>query len=142
MPVADQTLRIGELARLAGTTPRTVRYYEEIGLLAAPDERDAGAHRTYGPSDLARLQEILRLKRLLGLSLDELREVMAGEDARAARRVAFRTTESQAERERMLAEASSHLDALLGHVGRHKAEVEAYEAELLERRERLRAAKA
>jgi hypothetical protein len=40
----------------------------------------------------------------------------------------------------MLAEASSHLDALLGHVRRHKAEVEAYEAELLERLAQLRAA--
>jgi DNA-binding transcriptional MerR regulator len=140
--VQERTLRIGELARLAGTTPRTVRYYEEIGLLAAADERGAGAHRTYGEADLARLREILRLKRLLGLSLDELRDVMAGEDARAARRVAFRETEDPAARERMLAEASSHLDALLGHVGRHKAEVEAYEAELLERRELLRAAQA
>jgi DNA-binding transcriptional MerR regulator len=135
--VQERTLRIGELAKLAGTTPRTVRYYEEIGLLAPSDERGAGAHRTYGVGDLERLREILRLKSLLGLSLDELREVMAGEDARAARRIAYQSTEDPAERRRMLDEAAAHVDSLLEHVSRHKRDVEAYEAELLERRENL-----
>jgi len=139
--VLPRTLRIGELARLAGTTPRTVRYYEEIGLLAAAEERGAGEHRTYTHADLERLNEILRLKSLLGLSLDELREVMAGEDARATRRAAWQATEDPAERRRMLAEARAHVESLLAHVSRHKADVEAYEAELLERLEKIRAAR-
>jgi MerR family transcriptional regulator, repressor of the yfmOP operon len=138
--VQERTLRIGELARLAGTTPRTVRYYEEIGLLAAAEERGAGEHRTYTQADLARLNEILRLKSLLGLSLDSLREVMAGEDARAARRAAWDATEDPVQRRRMLEEARAHVEALLGHVSRHKADVEAYEGELLARLERIRAA--
>jgi len=138
--VQERTLRIGELARLAGTTPRTVRYYEEIGLLAAVEERGAGEHRTYTQSDLARLNEILRLKSLLGLSLDALREVMAGEDARAARRAAWDATDDPAERRRMLEEAQAHVESLLAHVSRHKADVEAYEAELRARLERIRAA--
>jgi DNA-binding transcriptional MerR regulator len=138
--VQERTLRIGELARLAGTTPRTVRYYEEIGLLAVAEERGAGEHRTYTQADLARLNEILRLKTLLGLSLEELREVMAGEDARAARRAAWDATEDPAERRRMLEEARAHVESLLGHVSRHKADVEAYEAELLARLDRIRAA--
>jgi MerR family transcriptional regulator, repressor of the yfmOP operon len=133
--------RIGELARQAGTTPRTVRYYEEIGLLAPAEERGAGEHRTYTPADLERLNEILRLKSLLGLSLDELRAVMAGEDARAARRAAWDATEDPAERRRMLAEARAHVESLLAHVSRHKAEVEAYEAELRARLERIGAAR-
>jgi DNA-binding transcriptional MerR regulator len=141
VPVAERTLRIGELARLAGTTPRTVRYYEEIGLLHAPEERGAGEHRTYREADLARLREVLRLKSLLGLSLDALRAVMAGEDARHERKAAWDATEDPAARRALLAEAISHVEALLGHVGRHKAEVEAYEDELLQRLERLRAAK-
>jgi MerR family transcriptional regulator, repressor of the yfmOP operon len=138
MSATADTLRIGELARLAGTTPRTVRYYEELGLLAHADEREAGEHRTYTEADLERLRELLRLKSLLGLTLDELREVMAGEDARAARRAAWPATEDPAERRRMLDEASAHVEALLGHVRRHKRDVEAYEAELLERRAALR----
>ena len=51
-------MRIGELARAAGMTPRTVRYYEEIGLLPESGERAAGAHREYGDEDLARLREL------------------------------------------------------------------------------------
>ena len=139
--VGERTLRIGELARQAGTTPRTVRYYEEIGLLAAAEERGAGEHRTYSANDLERLREILRLKSLLGLSLDELREVMAGEDARAARRAAWDATEDPAQRRRMLAEARAHVESLLAHVSRHKAEVDAYEAELLARLDRIRGAR-
>ena len=83
-------MRIGELAREAGTTPRTVRYYEEIGLLPSVGERMAGSHREYGSGDLERLLEVLRLKDLLGLSLDELREVVHGEAARPARRRSWR----------------------------------------------------
>ena len=138
--VGDRMLRIGELARLAGTTPRTVRYYEEIGLLAAAEERGAGEHRTYTHADLARLSEILRLKSMLGLSLEELRDVMAGEDARAARRAAWDATADPAERQRMLAEARAHVESLLAHVSRHKADVDAYESELLARLERIQAA--
>jgi DNA-binding transcriptional MerR regulator len=140
MAVAERTLRIGELAKLAETTPRTVRYYEEIGLLAGADERESGEHRTYTGADLERLSEILRLKSLLGLTLDELRDVMRGEDARAERKRAWHETDDPAQRRRLLTEASDHLERLLELVGRHKQRVEAYEAELLARRERLRAA--
>ena len=79
-------MRIGALAKASGTTVRTVRYYEEIGLLPRADSREAGEHREYDEADVERLSELLRLKGLLGLSLDELREVMVGEQARAERR--------------------------------------------------------
>jgi MerR family transcriptional regulator, repressor of the yfmOP operon len=140
MAVAQRSLRIGELAKLAETTPRTVRYYEEIGLLAEAGERESGEHRTYTAADVERLREILRLKSLLGLTLDELRDVMRGEDARAERKRAWHETDDPELRRRLLAEASDHLERLLELVGRHKQRVEAYEGELLARRERLRAA--
>ena len=73
-------LRIGEVARLAGTTPRTIRYYEELGLLPAAGERRPGAHRTYAEADVERLTELLRLKDLLGLTLEELKELVEAED--------------------------------------------------------------
>ncbi len=106
-------MRIGEAAKLSGTTARTIRYYEEIGLLPATGERSAGAHRIYTDDDVARMREILRLKRLLGLSLDELRDVMHGEDARAERRRAWQETSDPAERRRILLEAGAHTDGLL-----------------------------
>jgi DNA-binding transcriptional MerR regulator len=142
MDVAERMLRIGELAKQAETTPRTVRYYEEIGLLAEAGERESGEHRSYSAADLERLREILRLKSLLGLTLDELRRVMQGEDARAVRRREFLETADPAERRRILAEASAHVDSVLVLVRRRKGELEALESELLERRERLRAASA
>jgi DNA-binding transcriptional MerR regulator len=130
-------MRIGQLAREAGTTPRTVRYYEEIGLLPASDERVAGSHREYGPEDVARVRELLRLKQMLGLSLDELRVVMHGEDERAKRRREYDETTDPAERQRLLIEATGHTDALLEIVGRRKDELSSFEAELNERRQRL-----
>ncbi|HEX5196394.1 MAG TPA: MerR family DNA-binding transcriptional regulator, partial [Gaiellales bacterium] len=45
--------RIGELARRVGTTPRAVRYYEELGLLPGSDRSD-GAHRVYDEQDEVR----------------------------------------------------------------------------------------
>src|SRR6185312_16903066 len=58
-------LRIGDVARLVGTTPRTIRYYEEKGLLPPAPGRPAGQHRVYEQADVERLREILRLKELL-----------------------------------------------------------------------------
>jgi MerR family transcriptional regulator, repressor of the yfmOP operon len=136
--VVVRTLRIGELARLAGTTPRTVRYYEEIGLLPEAGPREIGAHRTYTEADLERLREILRLKQLLGLSLDELKALVAAEEARATLRAEFRATEDRAERRRILGEGLVHLDAQLALVRRRLTELQALEGELSARRARNR----
>ena len=64
---------IGDIARKAGLTPRTIRYYEDIGLLASV-RRVEGGRRVYTDDDLRRLKFITRLK-VLGLSLDEMKEL-------------------------------------------------------------------
>ena len=79
-------LRIGEVAERVGVTPRTIRYYEELGLLGSGSAREKGAHRTYVETDVARLQELIRLRDLLGLTLEELVELAEAEEARAALR--------------------------------------------------------
>jgi DNA-binding transcriptional MerR regulator len=134
-------VRIGELAREAGTTPRTVRYYEEIRLLPSAGGRAAGAHREYGSADLERVLLILRLKDLLGLSLEELREVVRGEDARSVRRREWLSTSDPAARTRILEEAGADVDRLLELVARRRDELETLERELLDRRDRVRAAR-
>jgi DNA-binding transcriptional MerR regulator len=128
-------VRIGALAASVGTTVRTVRYYEELGLLSG--ERTAGGHREYDDADVERLRELVRLKQLLGLTLEELQAVMAGEDARAARRRAWHSASSASERERLLAEGLAHTESLLEMVRRRRADLEAFEAELLARRARI-----
>lgn len=70
-------LRIGDLARLAGTTARTVRHYHAEGLLPAP-ARDQSGYRRYGASALIRLVRIRRLREL-GLPLDRIAELLDGE---------------------------------------------------------------
>jgi DNA-binding transcriptional MerR regulator len=89
-------MRIGEVAKLAGTTPRTIRYYEEIGLLPAAGGRERGAHRLYAEADVERLTELLRLKDLLGLSLEELKELVEAEGSISSAAVARRSPSSKA----------------------------------------------
>jgi DNA-binding transcriptional MerR regulator len=82
----DPVYRIGEVATRVGVTTRTIRYYEELGLLGCAGDRAKGAHRLYTEANVARLQELIRLRDLLGLSLDELVELAEAEDARAVLR--------------------------------------------------------
>jgi len=67
-------MRIGEFAKRAGVTPRTIRYYESLGLLG-PSERQGSGFRYYTEAELAKLQKINALKEL-GLSLDEITSVI------------------------------------------------------------------
>jgi len=132
-------LRIGDVAQLTGTTPRTIRYYEEIGLLPATGSRARGAHRAYAESDVERLQELLRLKDLLGVSLDELRELIAAEDARATLREEWQSgVEDPVRRRQILEEAVTHLGLQLQLVRRRRDEIADLEAELVAKRRRLR----
>ena len=72
----ERPLRIGEVAELVGTTTRTIRYYEEIGLLPGAADREQGKHRCYTQADVERVREIVRLRDLLGLSLDQLSQLL------------------------------------------------------------------
>ena len=67
-------MRIGELAQIAGVTPRTIRYYENLGLLS-PNEREGKGFRYYSQTELAKLQKIDCLKSL-GLTLEEITTVI------------------------------------------------------------------
>jgi MerR family transcriptional regulator, repressor of the yfmOP operon len=134
------SLRIGQVAELTGTTPRTIRYYEEIGLLPAAMEREPGAHRVYLEADVERLREVLRLKRLLGLSLEELRELSAAEAARAARLAEWGGgVEDPVRRRKILEEGLTYVDRQRELLRRRREELAALERELVARRRRLRA---
>jgi DNA-binding transcriptional MerR regulator len=104
--MSEQRYRIGEVAERAGVTTRTIRYYEELGLLG-PAERTKGSHRFYTDADVTRLQELIRLRDLLGLSLDEVVALAEAEEARAVLRDQWEESTSDEERERIVAEALS-----------------------------------
>ena len=132
-------LRIGDVAKLAGTTPRTIRYYEEIGLLIGGD-REAGRHRLYADADVERLREALRLKALLGVSLDELKELLEVEDARGALRDEWHHGNPGRDRRReILDQALGHVERQLDLLAHRRAEIAKLERELEERRRNLRA---
>ena len=122
----ERRLRIGELAELTGTTARTIRYYEEIGLLPASEER------------VERLQELIRLRDLLNLSLDELSQLVAAEAARAEIRREFAEAEDADTRRRLLDEALEHIAGQLKLVRGRKQELERLERELVARQRRVR----
>ncbi len=73
MSKKEENVQIGKLAKALGITTRTIRYYEEIGLMGA-SERLGGGTRTYNPDDILRLKFILKLKEL-GISLKEMQEL-------------------------------------------------------------------
>jgi DNA-binding transcriptional MerR regulator len=133
---AGRAVRIGEVAGRTGLTPRTIRYYEEIGLLPSADRRK-GEHRLYDDADVDRLLELKRLRDLLNLSLDELKQLVEAEEARAAIRRRLQTTDSDSERLRLLDEALPHVETQLELVRRRIEELSRLESELVAKRKRI-----
>jgi MerR family transcriptional regulator, repressor of the yfmOP operon len=140
-PVAAraESLRIGDVARLLETTPRTIRYYEEIGLLGEAPARPSGQHRLYTAAEVERIREVMRLKHLLGVSLEELKTLLTAEEARAEVRAQLRRDDVEPERRReLLTAALGHIDRQLELVRHRAAELTKLEAELSETRKRVR----
>jgi MerR family transcriptional regulator, repressor of the yfmOP operon len=133
-----EELRIGDVAKAVGTTTRTIRYYEEIGLLPRAEERESGSHRLYTRGDVDRLREVLQLKELLGVSLDELKTLVEAEDARAALRAEWNSeAPDQPRRQQILDEALGHIERQLGLLRARRTAIEELEAELAARRRRV-----
>ncbi|MFL5628835.1 MAG: MerR family transcriptional regulator [Ktedonobacteraceae bacterium] len=87
---------IEQVATRTGFTKRTLRYYEEVGLLP-PTGRTEGNYRRYSEADIQRLERIKNLRDLLGFSLNDIRELLEAEDERGHIKVAYRNeTEASA----------------------------------------------
>ncbi|HZQ65121.1 MAG TPA: MerR family transcriptional regulator [Gaiellaceae bacterium] len=134
----ERRYRIGEVAELVGVTARTIRYYEELGLLGSGAKRTKGAHRAYGDADVARLRELIRLRDLLGLSLDELVELAEADEARAVLRDRWAESTSDEERARIVAAAIPLVERQLELVRARQQTLAETEADLAEKLEGLR----
>ncbi|MDE3134886.1 MAG: MerR family transcriptional regulator [Acidobacteriota bacterium] len=132
---APRTMRIGEVAELTGTTPRTIRYYEEIGLLTGGTARELGKHRCYSQEDVARIREIVRLKELLGLSLEQLSQLVEAEAARADIRREYRETDDAVRQRTLLEQSAGHIANQLALVRGRLDELSRLEAELVGKQE-------
>ena len=88
-------LRIGELAERIGVTARTLRYYEEVGLVT-PSARSTGGTRRYSEADCARVLRIRELQAVMGFNLDEIREILDAGDRMETLRAEYRGGVSEA----------------------------------------------
>src|ERR671916_311780 len=90
-------LQIGEVAERTGVTQRTLRFYEERGLLKPPSRMDGG-FRLYSEDDVQRVEQIRRLQNLLGLTLAEIKDMVEAEEVREELRATARPDLSVEER--------------------------------------------
>src|SRR5512142_2350595 len=95
VPATATLLRINEVAAETGLTPRTIRYYEELGLLA-PAARSEGDYRLYDESDLERIRFIKGMRDDAGFSLAEIAQLLEDEAARERGHAAYHATEDPA----------------------------------------------
>jgi len=144
-PSGDGYYRIEQVAARTGLTKRTLRYYEEIGLLPPPT-RTEGNYRLYSEADITRLERIKRLRDLLGFKLDEIRKIADAEEEREQVRAAWQRetdprarlawldrVETNARRQLQLVEEKlaglqemrAHVQARLERYDRHRAELQA-----------------
>jgi DNA-binding transcriptional MerR regulator len=135
----ENAYRIGEVAERVGVTTRTIRYYEELGLLGCDTGRAKGAHRLYSEADISRLQELIRLRDLLGLTLEELIELAEAEDARAGLRDRWDQGPDDAERLRIVLQATPLLERQLALVRARQKTLGEFAASLEERLNEVRA---
>ena len=85
----EQRFRIGEVAEQLGVSTRTLRYYEEIGLLK-PSSYSHGGSRRYDDEDRQRILRIRELQAIMGFNLDEIREILRADDRLAELRTEYR----------------------------------------------------
>src|SRR5438309_7327181 len=95
--------RIGEIANAAGVSTRTLRYYEELGLLSPAGHSPGGARR-YSDADLARVHRVRELQQLVGFNLDEIKTIVASEDRLEQLRTEFRAGRSPDRERQIIAE--------------------------------------
>jgi MerR family transcriptional regulator, repressor of the yfmOP operon len=140
---AETGIRISEAATQVGVSARTLRYYEELGLLT-PSLYTAGGERRYTTEDLAHLQRILELREVLGMNLDEIREFLALgtrlDELRESYRASKGATSAQAlaEQRATLQEAMVLNESLAEQISAKLARMDGFRAKLRSDAQRCR----
>jgi DNA-binding transcriptional MerR regulator len=140
---APLVLRIGEVAKLTGLTTRTLRYWEELGLIRPTSYRGRG-ERLYSSTDMSRVGRIKDLQELLGFSLAEVRVVLDTEDIETLDRVRseLRSGDPSPEHRReLLDDAIEANDKLLARLDNTLARIGAFRDERAAKSVRLREAR-
>jgi len=127
-------MQIGEVAQRTGLTQRTIRYYEERGLLRPPTRMEGG-FRLYSEEDVQRLEQIKQLTQLLGFSLNEIRQILDAAEVKSQLRADWDKIDPSERRKRLLhaIEASESQIRLIDHKIEQLGQLRARWAERLER---------
>jgi DNA-binding transcriptional MerR regulator len=97
-------LQIGEVAERTGVTQRTLRFYEEKGLLKPPTRMEGG-FRLYSEADVDRVERIKRLQSLLGLTLADIKEMVEAQEMKMQLRAEYRRDAAVAKRKQQMQRA-------------------------------------
>ena len=134
---AEARFRIGEVAAQAGVSPRTLRYYQELGLLD-PAGLSPGGSRRYSARDVARLKRILELRDVMGFDLDRINIILHAEDRLAELREEVRAGVSTERYRDAVAEAITINNGMRAQVEAKLAILQSFLAELEEKAARYR----
>jgi DNA-binding transcriptional MerR regulator len=136
-------LRISDAASRVGVSARTLRYYDELGLLS-PSQYTAGGERRYRSSDLIQLQRILELREALGMNLEEIKGFLESEQRLDEVRAAYRakqevdTDAARAQRKALLEEGLALNESLKEQLNAKLARMDAFRATLAHNADRCR----
>jgi DNA-binding transcriptional MerR regulator len=125
-------LQIGEVAERTGVTQRTLRFYEEKGLLRPPSRMDGG-FRLYSEEDVKRVEMIRRLQDLLGVTLADIKEMVDAQEMLRELRAQYRPEAGVEEKRRQLEKAIDVVQAQYAIVKQKCEQMEEMKGQLEER---------
>ena len=125
-------LQIGEVAERTGVTQRTLRFYEEKGLLRPPSRMDGG-FRLYSEEDVKRVEMIRRLQDLLGVTLADIKEMVDAQEMLRELRAQYRPEAGVQEKRRQLQKAIDVVQAQFAIVKQKCTQLEEMKGQLEER---------
>lgn len=128
----DPYLQIGEVAERTGVTQRTLRFYEEKGLLKPPSRMDGG-FRLYSEADVKRVTHIRRLQDLLGVALADIKEMVDAEEMLRELRAQYDPKSGVAEKKRQLEKAIEVVQAQYAIVKQKTEQLDEMKGQLEER---------
>jgi len=125
-------LQIGEVAERTGVTQRTLRFYEEKGLLRPPTRMDGG-FRLYSEDDVSRVEHIRKLQNLLGVTLAEIKEMVDAEEVLQELKAQYRPEADVSEKRRQLLKAIDVVTRQHGIVSQKAEQMSEMKGQLEER---------
>jgi DNA-binding transcriptional MerR regulator len=128
-PEEEARFPIGEVAAAAGVSTRTLRYYQELGLLD-PAGASPGGSRRYSAGDVARLHRILELRDVMGFDLDRINAILHAEDRLAELRQEVLAGVSRERHKDVVVEAITINNGMRAQVAEKLAVLQSFLAEL------------